>query len=244
MKSKFLKILKEESFLFMMCIITFLTSIFFFYFTIGDDWSYRYIIILCGVFPFLFYLVITIVSIKFSNIKTVQTITSLLSIAFSLILLFYYFHVLFLSLIMETDHPSKDIKYYSHYVKSDYLLEVFPNSIPNNVENVQLLYSPGLLQAGTMYSLYYVDKSLQVENFDNRYMEKAEWVGYIKNYDDKDGLLSGRFYNTPVEYKIENFRMYLIDSYCDDSGYCNHGRFLLVAINQDTKEVIYRSESW
>ena len=29
----------------------------------------------------------------------------------------------------------------------------------------------------------------------------------------------------------------LIDSFCDNSNYCNHGNYLLTAINETTKEV-------
>lgn len=93
--------------------------------------------------------------------------------------------------------------------------------------------------------MYYVDDQLDTKYFDDKYEQIAEWVGHKEEYEEKPGLLSGVFSMTPAEYKRENdFKIYLIRGECDDSGYCNHGRFLVVAVNENTKEVLYQCESW
>ena len=123
--------------------------------------------------------------------------------------------------------------------------KVFPQKIPKNVEDVKFYYAPGVLQGGTRYTLYYVDKKMTLDEFDKKYKKQAEWIGHIDDYKEKPGLLGGAFYSTPSEYKNENeYVIYLIKGRCDDSGYCNHGDFLMAAFNEKTHQVVYSTESW
>lgn len=226
-------------------IITFIISLFFIFTTKYDDWSYRYIIVLLGSLPFLCYLILIIITNKSIESKCLKKITSGFSIFLALIIIPYYFIASFVFISIEMDHPIKNIRYYHDYINSEYLLNVFPEEVPKNVKNIQLIYSPGVLQASTVLALYYVDSNLNIEDFDNKFSEKAEWVGYKNHYTEKSGLLAGISSATPIEYQDEkNFKIYLIEGSCDDSGYCNHGKFLLVAVNEKTKEVLYKSEDW
>lgn len=66
-----------------------------------------------------------------------------------------------------------------------------------------------------------------------------------KEYTEKNGLLAGAFVYTPVYYENEDdYILYLVEGRCNDSGYCNHGDFLIAAFNEKTNEVIFRSEEW
>ena len=113
------------------------------------------------------------------------------------------------------------------------------------MDNIHFYYAPGILQGGTNYSLYYIDKNLTREEFDKRYREKAIWIGCKSEYAEKSELLASAFSFTPVDYNAEdNYIIYLVDRNCDDSGYCNHGNFLFVAYNEETHEVIFRAEFW
>ena len=77
------------------------------------------------------------------------------------------------------------------------------------------------------------------------YKNKAIWIGYKEEYTENKGLLTTSFAHTPSYYKNEfDYTIYLIEGNCDDSGYCNHGSFLLVAFNEKTKEIIFKSEQW
>ena len=83
------------------------------------------------------------------------------------------------------------------------------------------------------------------ENFDKEYKNKAIWIGHKEEYTEKEGLLSRVFTYTPSYYKNENdYIIYLIEGRCDDSGYCNHGDFLIAAFNEKTNEVIFSSGEW
>ena len=130
-----------------------------------------------------------------------------------------------MSALDAVENPITDVKYYKREIKG-HLLKVFPSDIPDNVEKVEFYYAPGILQGGTNYSLYYVD-------------------GHKDEYTEKMGLLTGAFSYTPAEYENEDdYIIYLIEGNCDNSGYCNHGKFLMTAYNEKTNEVIFRSERW
>ena len=123
---------------------------------------------------------------------------------------------------------SKNI--YENYGKDK---QVLPDFRPNNSENL-------------IFNMRYFDDIKKLINkFDKKYRFKAEWIGHINEYNEKNGLLSGAFSNTPSQYKNENdYIIYLVKSRCDKSGYCNHGDFLLAAFNKKTNEVIFKSEEW
>ncbi len=128
---------------------------------------------------------------------------------------------------------------------NDNLLMIFPERIPKNAKNVNFYYTYGILQAGDIVSLYYEDNNLNSNEFDKKYNNKSIWSGYIKEYTNNNGLLDNIFYKTSVLYNEEdNYKVYLIKGHCDDSGYCNHGNYLLTAINNKTNSVIYKYERW
>ena len=137
-------------------------------------------------------------------------------------------------------------KFYSYHIfVSPGLKDTFPSSIPKDVEDVSFYYAPGFLQGGTRHNLYYIDKKMTIVEFDNKYKNKAIWIGHKEDYKENPGLLSGAFYSTPSEYNNENdYVIYLIEGSCDGSGYCNHGEFKLAAFNETTHEVVYSSETW
>lgn len=229
-----------------MTILTLLILVIFFIILIKkEEINYKYIILIMGFIPFFIYLIITIISNILKNKKYTKTIMTIITSIVTFILIFYYILVIFISILIDIDHPNKNIKYYNHYIKSDYLLTVFPKEIPENIENIKLIYSPGLLQSGTITTLYYIDNNLNIQTFDKKFTNKAKWIGLKKDYQKEVGLLDSFISNTPV--KIENkddFKIYLIDSNCDNSGYCNHGNFLLVAVNENTKEVVFTNQQW
>lgn len=102
-----------------------------------------------------------------------------------------------------------------------------------------------MLQGGTRYTLYYVDKNMTLDKFDKKYKEQAKWIGYKNDYTENDDLLSSIFYYTPSEYKNEyDYIVYLIRGNCYKPDSCNHGEFLIAAFNEKTQEVVFSSEDW
>lgn len=237
--------IKRCKFPFIMSIITFIIGCFFAQSSIGIPVKGQFVILLLGFLPFIIFIGITLLSYRFSrNIETKNMFNCITGI-FVFFLLLYYLVAIFECGFIEATNPITDIKYYKHYINGSYLTQVFPSRIPKNVDNIQFYYAPGMLQAGTNYSLYYVDKNLTKEEFDKRYREKAIWIGHKSEYTEKSGLLAGAFSFTPVDYSDEdNYIVYLIVGNCDDSGYCNHGEFLFVAYKEETHEVVFRAEFW
>ena len=207
---------------------------------IGIPIKGRLIIFLVCFAPFFDFVINTILFYK-NHKKLLKT----MSIILSLLLVFYYFIAIFVCGVIVFANPITNSKYYNYYVTGERLGKVFPAKIPDTAKNIEFYYNPGFLQAGTDYSLYYIDDSMTIEKFDKEYKSKAIWIGHKEEYTEKDGLLSGLFTYTPSNYENENdYIIYLIEGRCDDSGYCNHGDVLITAFNEKTNEVLFRSGQW
>lgn len=239
--STFIKI----RFPFIMCIITFIIGILLSLGLVGLPLKAKILILLASFIPFILFLIITFIMYKFNEKKKVVSAFKVFALILFCLLLYYYFIALFVINAIEATNPVTNPKYYSYYVTDSRLKKAFPNKIPKNVDNVKFYYAPGFLQGGTRYTLYYVDNNMTLDKFDKTYKKKAEWIGHKNEYTEKFGLLSSIFYSTPSEYKSENdYIIYLIDGDCDNSGYCNHGYFLIAAFNEKTHEVVFSSEAW
>lgn len=232
-------------FLSIMSIITFLIGCFLAKDSIGLALKPKITILLASFFPFILFLIITIIAYKFKQKnKSVHVIKTISIIITCLLLVYYSFAFLFVAL-QYAIIPVVNTKYYNKYVSGPKLEKVFPKKIPQNAKDVQFYYIPGLLQGGTNYSLYYVDDKMTANEFEKKYKNKAIWIGHQKEYNEKAGLLGSAFSYTPANFKNENdYIIYLIDGNCDNSGYCNHGEFLFTAYNDKTNEIIFRSEQW
>ena len=200
------------------------------------------IIFLAAFIPCILFVIFLFVIYKNKEKQKVYSIFKTISIVITCLLLFYYLIAMFVVVFTEAVNPMTNPKYYSFHIPDK---KVFPKKIPKDVDDVKFLYAPGILQGGTRYTLYYVDKNMTLDEFDKKYKKQAEWIGHIDDYKEKAGLLSGAFYYTPSEYKNENdYVIYLIKGRCDNSGYCNHGDFLIAAFNEKTHQVVYSTEAW
>ena len=237
--------IKKYLFILIPMIITILIGLFLSSGIIGRNLETQIEILLLSFFPFILYLILLFLFIKNKDNLTKTIVLKWIFRFITIGLLFYYLFALIVIGFEEAESPVTNPKYYNQYINSTGLKKLFPDKIPSNVENVKFYYAPGMLQAGTRYTLYYVDKNMTLSMFDKKYKDKAEWIGHIKEYNEKEGLLAAAFSSTPANYNNEDdYIIYLVDSDCDKSGYCNHGYFLLVAYNEKTHEVIYASESW
>lgn len=194
--------------------------------------------------PFVVFLIFTLLGKKLKN-RYYKIISNIISVLIIPEVVIYFFIVMVIEIFFVFQNPVTDIKYYENYYNAhSNLQKAFPEEIPKDVTNIHFEYSPGILQAGEEHSLYYIDNDINIEEFDDKYEEKSEWIGKIDDYDLKPGLLAGAFSFTPIELEEEDFTIYLIESETGDDGSTNHGYFLFVAINEKTKEVIYRSSDW
>lgn len=240
---KFKFMYKNFKFPTIMVIVTFLIDLILFL-DYKDFYSCsRLSLTIMGALPLLGYIAILLLSNKFINKKYTKIISLITSIILFFVTIIYYFIILLFIIFMDFDQPIKDIKYYDQYVNTN-LLDFFPSEVPKNVEDIIFIYSPKLLQSIGETSLYYVDKNLNVESFENKYKKDAIWVGYKKDYLQNKGLLNNIFSSHLSIDNEDKFKIYLFDAKCDDSGYCNHGGFSLVALNENTNEVLYTSQKW
>ena len=98
------------------------------------------------------------------------------------------------------------------------------------------------MPGASIIELYY--QASHLKDLESALKEKAIWIGTLNEYTENHGLLDQNIFNSLTTSNINDFIIYLIDGKCDNSGYCNHGIFLLGAINQKTNEVIYSYHNW
>ena len=193
--------------------------------------------------PTIIFLIIVFISYFKCDTKEKQKRLKKVNLILTLTLAIYYLAVIFFDIYAELT-PVTNTRYYKEKVTGD-LLNVFPKDIPKNVKKIKFDYTPGFLQGASNISLYYVDDNMTASKFENKYSDKSEWVGSSDDYSEKEGLFSGLFYNTPAQSNNKtDYIIYLNKSKCDESGYCNHGYYLLSAFNKKTKEVIYQYREW
>ena len=206
MKTKIKKVFKCEKLTLVMCIITILIGIGIYTDTaIGIPIKENLIIFFVSFFPFLIFLLIAKLSYKSpSKNKKYRTITIILS----LILIFYYFVIMFLSIFLAAINPVTNPKYYNYYVKGEKLENVFPSKIPNEAKNINFYYAPGILQGGTTYSLYYVNNNMTKEMFESMKEQTLKITRIVADDLAKKGL---DLYDIKFEFGYNNDEVILID---------------------------------
>ncbi len=235
---------KKSKFPFIMTIITFIIGYIFFYSSKGNPLNLKMKILLIGYLPTFLFLALFLISYFKCSTEKSKAVITILSSILTLFLFGYYISAIFICAFEEAENPITDVRYYKDKVNGS-LLKAFPKEIPNNVEKVEFYYAPGVLQGGTNYSLYYIDKNMTLDKFAQKYKDHAIWIGHKDEYNEQSGLLTGAFSYTPAEYNNEDdYIIYLMEGKCDHSGYCNHGDFLIAAYNEKTNEVIFKSEQW
>lgn len=194
--------------------------------------------------PFIVCLIITIFTNIFKK-RFIKILSNFLAAFLVIFLPFYYILTTAYLIIDKIENPVIDIKYYTKYYNYiGSLRKAFPKEIPESATNVEFKYYPGFLQSGNEYSLYYMDENITLDEFDSLYKNKAEWMGNIDNYKLKPGLLGNSLNIDNIKSNDNDFTIYLIESSCDDSGYCNHGKYIFAAINEETHEIIYKMDMW
>lgn len=222
--------IKDSSIIFVLLTINILYFFYVFKFNmIYMDISLRIKYIILDLIPFIIYLILFI----FYRIKKTNIIKIL---ACSLFLIFNFCYKIQISIFKVIDlsnHPIININHYK-YVR----INEFPKKIPKSAKNIKLFYIPGFLQGGDTLKLYYIDTKSNIQKIEKQ----------LKN----DNIISvkGTTYENSFDfdgYKINNindFDFYYLKNHCDDSGYCNHGNYFAIAINENTNEIIYITESW
>ena len=161
-----------------------------------------------------------------------------------LLLPIYYFLTLFFLGLESATTDVTNYKYYKDFMDEE-LYEVFPKKIPKNAENISFYHIDPFLQGGEINTLSYKDDSLTSSIVEEKYKSKSTWIGSADSEEVPEAVNDyGLFSNISINGKKENFILYVNIARCDNSGYCNHGEYILVAYNDITKEIIFKEEHW
>lgn len=236
---------KKIRFPFIMSIVTFIIGLFISLNLVQVPIKVRIITLFISYLPVFLFLIIIFSIYKCKDDKKIFFKFKFITLIISLFLIVYYHYSFTFISLKATFNAVNNPKYYTYYVTGERLRSVFPSLIPSDVTNVEFYYSPIFLQGGTKYSLYYIDKMMTMDKFDNKYKDKAIWIGHIKDYTKNKGLIPYFFIHTPSYYKNEDdYLIYLIEGNCKGTSYCSHGDILLAAFNDKTHEVVFRSQQW
>lgn len=172
---------------------------------------------------------------------------SLITAGISILVLPIYYLVILVLIVLNINyypvqHPLKYKLIYNMY--NNEVKEIFPSTIPDSASNIRIIYHPKLLQGGEKFSLYFIDDDQNINEYIKIYEKRAIWIGSINDDYDDSKISLPSYLNNNDEIEDENFTIYLISNRCDDSDYCNHGRYLVVAINNDTNEIVFEIEHW
>ena len=125
-------------------------------------------------------------------------------------------------------------------------IDYFPKKISKNVEKTMFHYNPQFLQGGEIFSLYMkCDKNI-IKEYDKKYKKYKLEDNSVEKQEIKKFNISFLYY-TPYNKnydKVDDLTFYLLYRECDESGYCNHGRIKLIAIDENSNEIIFYYENW
>ena len=188
--------------------------------------------------PTVTFLIITITYVKLYKIKDSYIVFNVLAGFYAIGLFIYYFLLLFSLLALLVLNPVKNVKYYYVYSGDS---RIFPEKIPDSAEDIYFYYSPMFLQAADVKILYYKDSKMTPELFDNKYRDISLWVGNIKS---NNKMVKEISFPYDIDTNINDYMIYFIEGDCDNSGYCNHGNYLIAAYNEKTNEIFIKETTW
>ena len=237
---------KKIIFPLIMSIITFLIGSFVAIVFLGIQLKGYLLLLLIAYLPFIIYLTNTMIIYLIKEGRRLVNFALISSIVITSTLWIYYIIAIFPIALISAMYPVTNTVFYKKIINdlNTPITDVFPKKIPKEVENVKFHYNTSFLMGSELLYLYYIDKDMTDEKFDKEYKDKSIWIG---NYKEKKEISGGYLleFSKDESYKRENdFTIYLFDQDCDDSGYCNHGIYILAGFNEKTKEIIYKYEHW
>ena len=166
--------------------------------------------------------------------------SSLIALILFFIFNVYNFIMFFAIVIDEIEHPITNIRYYEELRHND-----FPETIPKGAQNATMCYHPGFLQGGSVVGVYFkIDNEDVIKGYISKYEKKAKYTSLNYKPDGVTGYEPIEFLCSPYDELPEEFVIYYLEQECDDSGYCNHGEYTIVAINDITNEIICENSDW
>lgn len=200
-------------------------------------WTIKYILL------FLLPLIITIVSIILNEKQYLKKFSHFTKVIFCITSFIYYFFVFIFYIISISIYGFHKVNtYYRIYEEANnYIKDTFVNPIPKNAKNIKFHYNTAFLQGGAELSLYFKIDANTLKNYKDKYDSIAKWHEQIKNLANEYDYISSYFLNHSLS---NEFLMYYIDGECDKSGYCNHGYYKGVGINEENQEIIFIYENW
>lgn len=129
-----------------------------------------------------------------------------------------------------------------------YLLEeTFPDTIPNDADNISFRYNPAILQGGETLALKYETNQDSIETLVGEFSRKAAWIGKATDSDAGSyGIFTGTFYILDLADSglPEDFTIYVFYGKPSRPNDWNHGKRSLVAISERSNEALFLADAW
>ena len=166
---------------------------------------------------------------KLDRRKT-ESVTLVLSIV---LVIASFVYTIFLSVLTATT-VTTDVKFYTRaYAQiedEDGVEGIFPDSVPEDAEDVAFRYNPQFLQGGEWFELSYATTAEVLSDWTSFPEDKAEWIGSNEEWHQM---------NSWGSHDVDSTRYHL---YWD--GGFNHGEMSYVLIDLSNNRITFHYEDW
>ncbi|MDN6409718.1 MAG: hypothetical protein L0J76_06405 [Tetragenococcus halophilus] len=131
-----------------------------------------------------------------------------------------------------------DIENYERILRlsDDSLTKHYPKEIPDHAKNVRISHQSPFVQAGEIFQLRFQTDAERIKDYQEEFAKKAIKVGTIEEIEE--GAI---FKHSDLPFKSI---IYLLVSEPYQANNWNHGEYSLVAINEETNEIVFLMEDW
>lgn len=238
--SKIIFLFKKAPLQLIFVIFNFLLSLLIYYCSIGKSIMTLIVSLICFIPFFTSFIFLKkylcckgLMSKIFYNIVTLLLVIPFVMFHFTILFICGFFSAL-------NDYPIRDFSdYWKVYrVFDDSVIgEFLPKKQSDKVKFNRFYYQEGFLQGGTVFLLEIQTDGEMIKD----YQERLESISIQVDVDTLRLLQNS---SEDGSYNLESYKTYYLEARCDDSGYCNHGRDVHIAIREMSNEMTFYYSYW
>lgn len=156
--------------------------------------------------------------------------------------IYLFFVIIFADYILAVDGVN-NIKNYNK-VCSLYKIKICPNKISKTAKKVYFHYNAPFFQGGEKFNLFFQTDTTEIQNYKKKYENNSKWINNYNLLNNDYYFLKNRKNEELFQGDIENIKVYFLDGRCDNSGYCNHGEYNAIFINEKNNSIMFNYEKW
>lgn len=195
------------------------------------------------IFPTLISIILLL--LKRKNILKTNTINFLQIISICTSIIYIFILLAVGNFILAVDGVNNPINYRRvYYTYKMNRVSSLPNKVPKNAKNVKFHYNAPLFQGGEVFYLYFNTDHKSIKKYIEQYAKVARWINKYNSLDNNYYYLKDKYIDNLFNKSKEGVKIYYLEGYCDDSGYCNHGMYNTVIIDEVSNSIMFNYQKW